>query len=101
MRSIHPPGRVLKGVLAEAPSGLSVSVEAIVQCFEADAQYVGGFALVAAMQLQGRHDEAPLDLGDRGPDLEGEAAQAPRVPPELPRQGARADLLLGYDEGPV
>src|SRR5262249_6806566 len=88
----YPPGLL---------SRLAVEVQAVVERLQADPQDVRRLPLVPAVHLQGRHDEPALHLGDRGPDLQMEAAQPPRVAADLPGEAARADLLFRHDEGPV
>src|SRR3954462_7077893 len=74
--------------------GLPVGVEPIVQGLQADAQDIGCFAFVAAVGVQGGHDQPPLDFLDRGADLEVEAADAAEVAAHLTRQATRRDLVV-------
>src|SRR5437764_2231666 len=87
-----PPGPLL---------GFPVGVEPIVQGLQADAQDVVRFTLVAAVGIQGGHDQPPLDFLDGGAHLEVEAADTAEVAAHLPRQTARRNLVVGHHEGPV
>src|SRR5690349_2943620 len=71
---------------------LAIGIEPVVERLQADAQDVGGLLLVAAVEVERRHDQPALDLGDRGPHLEVEAAHGARFAAHLARQAARGDL---------
>src|SRR5690606_3282838 len=81
---------------------LLVDVQAVVQRVQADAEDLGGRALVAVEVSERAHDQLPLDLADRTPDLQTlEPVLLTERALETLRQDDLAVVRIGQDERPV
>src|SRR5262249_20923088 len=102
----RPPAPSQDAVLARLGTAtrtelVVVGVQAVVERLQADAEDLGGTALVAAPVVERRQDETPLHVAGRRTEREPPVEPPARRLPPPPTPEPAVDVAAGEDAGPL